>query len=62
MFATRKFTINDVLRANQRLIERKPIDISKLSPVSQEIIRNFTVSAEEINRAFAKTQGNIKTP
>ncbi len=52
----RRFTEKDVMKANQRLIERKTVDISKLSPASQEIIKNFTVTAEEINRAFAKSQ------
>lgn len=57
------FTADDVRKINQDLIDKKSLDISKLSPFSQKIIRQFQLSplsTSEINSAYSVARKTIE--
>lgn len=49
----RHFTLEDVRRINQSVIDGKFRDHSGLSPASQRILREATFTAEDFRRASA---------
>jgi hypothetical protein len=58
---SRRFTIEDVRRINDDMISGKARDYSKLSPVSQRILRSASFTAEDINRAFAEAREMLRS-
>lgn len=59
MSRARLFTINDVREINQRMIDKRPIDVSRLSTVSQRVIRDTKFSTAEINAAYANARKSL---
>ena len=57
----RRITREDIIKANQQIIDNNRLDISKLSPASQSIIRNFHITAEDVNIAFSEAKRKLES-
>ena len=55
------FTIGDVREVNQSRINKKTVDLTKLTPTSQKFIRETRFTAKEINEAFAAARKSLES-
>ena len=55
------FSIDDVREVNRNRINKQSVDLSKLTPVSQKIIRETRFTAKEINQAFAAARKSLES-
>jgi hypothetical protein len=55
------FTVDDVREVNQSRINKQTVDLTKLTPVSQKIIRETRFTAKDINKAFAAARKSLES-
>ncbi len=54
------FTIDDVRKINQHMIDKKNNDSYGLTPVSKTLIQETKFTTQQINSAFARAKKNLE--
>lgn len=60
MKTIRSFTVEEVRKINQSMIDQKDSDFSRLSPAIQKLINEIVFTSSEINSAYAAAKKELE--